>query len=289
VKLGKHADISEIPDGNLVVTGEKVQVQSASAPPTAVPVGDVGFVISHPEFEKAVQQNEGFFENWTGAITAGVTLIDATQQAHTFTGGVALARTVPTETWLNPSSRTLVDFNAAYGKVSQPGVANLKTAIYHAGAEEDKYFSPSWFGFARLAYDHNFSQGLYLQQMYGGGIGWTVFKQTNQELDLTGGLSYIHQAFDIASANQALAGSTFGETFTHKFPGGILFNQQISVTPSWNNTRAYFATGSATLAVPVNERLSFSLSSLDTFLNDPPAGFKKNSFQFTAGLTYALK
>jgi hypothetical protein len=31
------------------------------------------------------------------------------------------------------------------------------------------------------------------------------------------------------------------------------------------------------------------IGSLDTFLNDPPPGFRKNSFQFTAGLTYALK
>jgi hypothetical protein len=35
--------------------------------------------------------------------------------------------------------------------------------------------------------------------------------------------------------------------------------------------------------------LSVALAALDTFLNDPPPPFKKNSFQFTAGLTYALK
>jgi len=39
----------------------------------------------------------------------------------------------------------------------------------------------------------------------------------------------------------------------------------------------------------VHKRLSLALGSLDTFLNNPPPGFKKNSFQFTASLTYALK
>ena len=84
-------------------------------------------------------------------------------------------------------------------------------------------------------------------------------------------------------------GSTFAEIYTHRFQHGILLNEQISATPAWNNTRAYFATGSVSLSLPVRKRLSVALTSLDTFLNDPPPGFRKNSFQFTAGLNYALK
>jgi hypothetical protein len=36
------------------------------------------------------------------------------------------------------------------------------------------------------------------------------------------------------------------------------------------------------------KRISLNVSALDTFLNDPPSSFKKNSFQFTTGLTYSL-
>jgi hypothetical protein len=39
----------------------------------------------------------------------------------------------------------------------------------------------------------------------------------------------------------------------------------------------------------VYKRLGFTLATLDDFLNDPAAGTKKNSFQFTAGVTYTLK
>ena len=38
--------------------------------------------------------------------------------------------------------------------------------------------------------------------------------------------------------------------------------------------------------------LSFSVGTLDSYLNDPPASLpptKRNSFQFTMGLTYAIK
>jgi hypothetical protein len=190
---------------------------------------------------------------------------------------------------MNPSTRTLVDFSAAYGRVSQPGLPDIKTAIYHGDAEEDKYFSPRVFVFGQAAFDHNYSQGLSLQQMYGGGLGWTAYKTSAAELDLKAAVSYIHQGFSDSTSNESLIGSTFAEIFTHKFQHGILLNEQISATPAWNDINAYFATGTVSLTLPVHKRLSVALTSADTFLNDPPPGFRKNSFQFTAGLTYALR
>ena len=44
----------------------------------------------------------------------------------------------------------------------------------------------------------------------------------------------------------------------------------------------------AGLTLPVYKRLSVAVNTLDTFLNNPPPGFKKNSFQFTTGVTYTL-
>jgi hypothetical protein len=35
--------------------------------------------------------------------------------------------------------------------------------------------------------------------------------------------------------------------------------------------------------------VSASTGIIDTFLNDPPPGFQKNSFQFTLGFSYVLK
>jgi hypothetical protein len=190
---------------------------------------------------------------------------------------------------MDPSTRTLLDFSAAYGKVSQPGLPDIKTAIFHADAEEDKYFSSRLFGFGQAAFDHNYSQGLDLQQMYGGGLGWTAYKTGAAELDLKAAVSYIHQGFSDSASNESLIGSTFAEIYTRKFQHGILLKEQFSATPAWNDTNAYFATASAGLTLPVHKRFSLALTSADTFLNDPPPGFRKNSFQFTAGLTYALR
>jgi hypothetical protein len=289
VKLRRHADVSQVPEGNVTMTDQKIAVQPAAGAPRTVPVADAGFMLDQPAFEKAMNREAGFFEDWGGAVTAGASIVHATQDASTFTGGITLVRTEPTESWLDPSTRTLLNFSAAYGKVSQPGVPDIKTDIFHAGAEEDKYFSPRMFGFGQAAFDHNFSQGLDLQQMYGGGLGWTAYKTGAAELDVKAAVSYIHQGFSDGGTNQSLIGSTFAEIYTRKFQHGILLNEQIAVTPAWNDTSAYFGTGTVSLTLPVHKRLSVALASTDTFLNDPPPGFRKNSFQFTAGLTYALK
>jgi hypothetical protein len=288
-KLRKHMDISQVPEGKLSMADQKIAVQPAAGAPRTVPVAAAGFVVEQPAFEKAINGNDSFLQDWGGAVTAGISLVQATQTSRTYTGGIGLVRAVPSETWLNPSSRTLLDFNAAYGKVTQPGLPNIKTAIYHADAEEDLYFSPRLFGFGQAAFDHNFSQGLNLQQNYGGGLGWTALKTGAAELDVKAAASYIHQSFSASTSNQSLIGTTFAEIYTRKFKHGVLLNQQISFTPAWNNTSAYFGTATVGLTLPVHKRLSVGITSLDTFLNDPPPGFKKNSFQFSAGLNYALK
>jgi hypothetical protein len=288
-KLRRHMDVSQVPQGNVTMTDQKLAVQPAAGAPRTVPVADAGFMLGQPDFEKAMNRNAGIFDDWGGAVTAGASIVHATQDASTFTGSIALVRTEPTESWLDPSTRTLLNFSAAYGKVSQPGEPDIKTDIFHAGAEEDKYFSPRVFGFGQAAFDHNYSQGLDLQQMYGGGLGWTAYKTGAAELDVKAAISYIHQGFSGSGSNQSLIGSTFAEIYTRKLQHGILLNEQISLTPAWNNTSAYFGTGSVSLTLPVHKRLSVALASMDTFLNDPPPGFRKNSFQFTAGLAYALK
>jgi hypothetical protein len=63
----------------------------------------------------------------------------------------------------------------------------------------------------------------------------------------------------------------------------------LAVLPAWNNTKAYSANGSVGLAMPVFRRLSLVLASTDNFLNDPAAGYKKNSFQFVTAAAYSLK
>ena len=287
VEIHKHTDTSTIPQGTLSMENQNIQVASPPQPPQTIPVADASVIVDQPAFENAIHHAPGFLHGWNGAITLGGSFVHATQDSETFNGAINLVRAEPGESWIAPRNRTIFDLSAAYGELSQPGTPTVKTSIFHGDAERDEYFSQRIFGFGQAAFDHNFSQGLDLQQIYGGGIGWTVIQDPNQTLDLKGSMSYIRQQFQTAP-DQSLIGSTFAEHYHRKFKHGLVADEQLSITPAWNNSSDYSASFTALLALPVYKRLSVSTGIIDSFLNDPPPGFKKNSFQFNLGLTYTL-
>jgi len=231
VKLHRHEDASRVRQGTIIMSGEKIEVSGPpSNQPAAIPVANAAYVIDEATFEKAVLHSPGLFEAWNGTVTAGASLVEATQTSQTFTGSASFIRAVPTESWMDARNRATLDLSASYGKLTQPNTPTLKTAIYHVGGERDQYFTPRLYAFGQLAYDHNFSQGLDLQQAYGGGIGWTVIKNARRTLDLKTSLSYVDQQFQESSHNQNLFGSTFAEGYADKFFRGIIFTEQLSIT-----------------------------------------------------------
>lgn len=291
LKLRRRAEASDLPQGTLDMTEQVLRLQPAApAQPTTIPVGDTEHVIDQPTFQKVVLHRPGPFEAWKGSVTAGLTLVDATQHNRTFTGAFTVIRAVPIEDWLNPRSRTIVNFNGSYGRVTQPNTPEVKTAIYHFDGEQDEYFARRVYGFGQAAFDHNFSQGLDLQQRYGGGVGWTVIESPDHQLDLKWSVGYLKQQFatEAATQNQDLIGSTFEQSLHRTLSHGIVLQEQLSITGPWNNLNAYAGGGNVSLTVPVYKRISFTIGLLDTFLNDPPPGFRKNSVQVTTGLTYTL-
>lgn len=288
VKLAKGEKDGQIPQGTISVTNQAVQVDPGNGqPPQTVAVGDLNVIIDRASFDQAFSR-PGLFQKWKGGITVGASIVEATQNSVSFNTAVALIRAIPLENWLPPRNRTTLDFSDSYGKVTQPGTPEIKTSIYHADAERDEYFTSRVFAFGSVAFDHNFSQGLDLQQLYGGGIGWSAMRKANETLDFKGSIDYEKQQFFLSTQNQNLLTSIFAELYTVKFAHGIALNQQLSASPAWTNTRAYSAYGSVGIILPVYKRFGFTTNVIDSFLNDPPPGFKKNSVQFTTGLTYTL-
>ena len=309
VKLRARKGSGNIPVGTLDVANGAVTVHEENeAPPTSIPVKDAQNIMDETTLNKEVYHQPGFFSGWSGPVTAGATLVTATQNQYTFSGAVGLARAVPSVAWLNPRDRTSIDFSGSFGKITQPGyeipatgttpatfvaATSTKTAIYHAGAERDQYFSPRFFALGQAAFDHNFSQDLDLQQIYGAGMGWTAIKTPKQQLDVKATMQYEKQLFisGAPGTNQNLVGSTFSATYALGMKL-VTITQGISFIPAYNNSAAYSANETDSFAFPAYKGLSFSVGTLDSYLNDPPVSLpptKKNSFQFTMGLTYAIQ
>lgn len=306
VELRGRRSVGNVPTGTIDVENQTLTVkpENAAAPPS-MPAKNALFVLDHATLDKDINHQPGLFSGWNGAATAGATLVTATQKQYTFSGGVGLVRVVPTVSWLDPRDRTSLDFTGSFGKITQPSYfatpgdptsfvpsVTTKSAIYHADAERDEYFSPRLYALVQTAFDHNFSQDLDLQQIYGGGIGWTFLKTPKQEADLKGTAQYEKQQFiSGGSANQDLVGSTFALTYL-LHTKLVTYTQALEYIPAYNNFHAYSANETDTFAFPAYKNLGFSIGTIDTYLNDPPISeppTKRNSFQFTMGLTYAIK
>ena len=246
-------------------------------------------VVERGAWERAVTTHPGLTHGWTGDATAGFSLIRATQNDTSLNGLLSLTRTTPTVTWLDPHSRTLFNVSGAYGHTSQKGVSDIKTEILHLELEHDRYFTPRLFGFAITDFDHNFAQGLSLQQGYGLGLGWSAIRQPNQTLDFRADVRYTRRSFLHGGGERDLVGSQLSEKYYRKLPHSMVFDQQLAFTPSFNDASAYEAHGSAALTLPLYGRFHLSFGVIDSYLNEPGPGSKKNSFQFLTGLQYAFK
>jgi hypothetical protein len=209
-----------------------------------------------------------------------------------------MVRAMPVVSFLPSRDKTSFDLQETYGKLTSPVVpqttppspaAVTETSIFHADAERDEYFSARFFALGQTAFDHNYSQGLNLQQIYGGGIGWTVRKSAQQELDLKANIQYEKQSFQTASNNANLIGSTISETYHRTLPKKLALSEFANIIPSFNIANDYSANVSGTLTLPVYKRLALNFTATDNYLNNPSAGYNKNSSQFVAAVSYTLK
>ena len=266
--------------------------------PEAIPEAQIADIIDGSTYVKETTGKSGFLAGWNGALNGGATLVRATDYGETFTAGIALVRTMPTVSFLPPRDRTSVDFQETYGKLTSPVIpqttpasppAVTETSIFHAGVERDESFSTRFFALGQTAFDHNYSQGLTLQQIYGGGIGYSPIKSDKQELDIKATIQYEKQSFQTKTSNDNLIGSTISETYHRALPKKFVLSEFGNIIPSFNIPKAYSANASATLTLPVYKRLSMAVTGTDDYLNNPSAGYNKNSFQFVLGATYTLK
>lgn len=305
MKRRSKTAVESLPMGQVNATSESVVVQPSQQQRVleTIPVKNAQVIVDQGTLDKELNHEPGFLTGWNGAATAGATLVKATQNQYTFSGSVGLVRMVPTVSWLDTRNRSSLNFSDSFGKITQPAytvggvtipATSTKSSILHFDAERDQYFSPRLFALVQTAFDHNFSQDLDLQQIYGAGIGWTAVKQANQELDLKTTLQYESQQFIVANGiyNQNLIGSTLDATWAAKLPLKVLFKQQVSWIPAYNNPSAYSAGEKNSVTMPFFRSLAFSVGTIDSYLNDPPPASpptRRNSFQFTTGLTYVIK
>ncbi len=290
--VGRKKSNSDIPVGTILVEGETLTVQAQNGT-QQVPVKKISYLVDQATYQKSVYKKQGLLQGITGTLGAGASTVNSTQNSISINTSVALSRVAPPVTWMPARDRTLLNFSSNYGKVTQPNTPTVKTSILHGGLEEDEYFSPRFYLLQQAMFDHNFSQGLDLQQLYGLGAGYTVIKNAKQELDVTAVMDYTKQQFSATGTTPAtstnLVGSSFGDNYVRKFPKKIVLTEIAAFNAPWNSMSDYSSNVSVGAIFPVFKNFGFSVGVVDSYLNNPPAGFQGNSVQFNTALTYSIQ
>lgn len=302
LKLSKRDALVAVPVGSVQIDDKTLTVVTPSGTRTE-PVANTSMLMNAAAFDRALR-TVSILQGWAGSVTAGASLVRATENSTTFNGSITLTRGTPAVPWIPARDRSIINYSQSYGTTSQGGLLTDETNIFHANFERDEYFSPRLYGFGSLTFDHNFSSQLGLQQAYGGGVGITVVKNARQELDFKADLHFEKQAFfDTASSptatlqDQNLFGSTFTENWLrHLATKGLILTEFGTFSPAWHQTNsstqqpnAYSAHVDGTLKFPVYKGLAFNVGAVEDFLNNAPAGSKRNSNQFTTGITYTIQ
>ena len=303
--LTKKNVAEQLPTGKIALEGGTLKVLLPEGKVREFPAKDIGFMLDEPAFQRELHNESDFFYGWYGTATLGATLVKGTNSAQTYTGAVALVRAIPTIAGLPAGSKTILNLSGTYGLAKDPLIVSgddvfqtpsvTKTDILHGDLEYDKFFSPMVFGLTNGSADHNFGNGLQLQQSDGAGVGWGILRTPQNDLAVRAILQYEQQQFyngltsGLGTPTENLVSASIGETWSRTFPHNVKFNEYVTLNPTFNLVRAYSGVTGASFVFPVYKNLNFSVSTTDNYLGDPPEGFLRNTFQFTSGITYTLK
>lgn len=252
----------------------------------SVTLDRVRLIVSAADYDKAMRE-QGLLQGWRGELGAAFSEVSATQSSTSLSTDINLHRTVPPFEGVPQRSNTLFEFHAAYGSLTQPGVARVKTSIFSLGLEQDENFTAHAFALEDAAFSHNYSQGLQFQQEYGGGGGWILVDSKVTHLELKADVHWTREEF-LAGPSTSFVASNVSETM-HRQLGRIAWTENITAAPAYTNWNAFQASAATAWAMPVARALAVNIALLDSYLNNPQPGFQHNSFQFSTGVVWSVK
>ncbi len=309
LRASKPGKLEAVGSGKVTFTADKVVLTAPAGKERTLAPTELSYLIDVPSYAREVDHRAGFRQGWTGTATAGLTLVRSTETSTVFTGALNFVRTIPDVAFLPNRNRTTVNVTESYGTSTTPVIPQtvppsppsvVQTSVFHADSERDRYFSPRLFVLADVSFDHNFSQGLQLQQVFGGGVGWTTIQNEREQLDVRADIHYEKQQFlptgtgvvgpnGVVQDNFNLIGSTFQENYRRNLSRKFVLTEWANVLPAWNDTRAFSANAYVSLTMPIFQRLGATVSATDNYLNDPAPGYRTNSVQVVTGVTYTLR
>ncbi len=281
--------------GTLEVTPQGKWQVVPSTPAGAQPVEH--FLAAYPEknfakLQKTIHAKP--WQEWTGMTNLGYSLITGDTQARSLTANINATRLQPKIPGLPVKWRSNFSLTALFSHAkSSSSSAEITSNTFSSGLRQDRLFENKNFLFAIAQYDYIQPQGIKLRQTYGGGFGRDILHRPKIDVSVLGGLTYVRTNLENTSAFPLPPGTSLlqnsaealvGDKITAKVTKWVNVIHAISFYPNLTRTGEYRFDTSTALAVPLTQRLSFSVSFVDFYLSNPLPNNHKNNATLSTGL-----
>lgn len=273
------------PSGDWQVKTDK-QTQTISA-------ATVDTIMPAEAYQKVVVARPRVWQAWKGSASLGESLQRGNQNTNTLTTTIDAVRERPMGPIFQRHTRT--NFGAAVllahanQESATPGgtETSITSHTLSSNLREDFLFSPRTFVFGLGQVDHISTEGLYIRETAGGGVGEDVVKSSRTTFSVLGGLTYQHEKFFDGSADESADGLV-GEKLGEQFSKRIRLDHSLNFYPNFSQGGEYRFDTTTVLSIKIFNRFSLNTGLIDLFLSNPPAGNHKNNVTLSTGIGYSF-
>jgi len=270
--------------GSVEPSGSHLTVHEASGQTVDVAMAEITALRSSEgqiAYEKSLHPR--WDQDWKGSATVGLSLARGNSDTTNFDTGFTLDRKTT-------SDHIGVYESSLYSSNGLPGGGVTANAIF-GGARYDHNITDKLFGFVSGDFTHDELQGLNLQQIYSGGLGWHAISTSTTTFDLLGGFNYTRDSYGATPTTPAptvtrnLPGITAGEVFIHKFGAITTLDENFYFYPDLSDLSQYRFSLDASAVTKINKWLGWQLSIGDRYITNPPIPHtKSNDLILSTGL-----
>ena len=271
-----------LPDGKSVLgrvgtTENKLEVATQTTK-ESVAINDVGAIRNADEQKLYEQlQRPGLLNLWAGYADLGVSLARGNADTSTITTAMNATRATRKD-------KTSVYFNQIYSTGKAVDGSSVKTAqATRGGWAYNRNVSPRVFVNLFNDYEYDLFQDLDLRFVIGGGLGYTLIKNEQTQLDLLGGPAYNREKFSTPLTRNS-AEAYWGDNLVHKFSKITSLTQSFRMFNNLSELGEYRVNFDVGTVTTVKKWLSWQLTASDRYLSNPILGRKHNDVLFTTGI-----
>ena len=278
---------NETVSGPITIEGTDLVVHTKANGDIHVPLAKLS-VVRSPDAQAAYEKSlhPSLLDNWKAQGNAGFALARGNSQTTNLNFGFNTARKTLND---QISAKAALVYSSNDGTLGVTANEVLGEARYNKNAYDDALF---WF--VDGSFTHNALQGLDLQSIYTGGLGWHAIHSSSTTFDILTGLNYTRQSYGMVqgstiptpNVNRNLLGATASEDFKHEFTPTTTFSEDFNIYPDLSNVGQYTFAFDSALDMKINGWLGWQVSFNDRYVSNPPiAGTKSNDVLFSTGIT----